>query len=128
MGQMPFAVADQVQGFGAGVLGSVAADGPLAGNAGMEQRTAAVGTAQAGMARNIAIDQQRIHVDGGIRFGVADDDDIRRDGVVAAQCGGQGRVGPCSLVQRDQMGELLVFGNFETVAPGDLMDIPQPRA
>ena len=124
MGQMALAVADQVQGFGSGVLGAVAADGPLAGNAGMEQRPAAVGTAQAGMARDLTIDQGGCRVDGFVRFGVADDDDIRRDGVVAAQCGGQGRVGLGCLVQRDQMGELLVFGNFETVAPGDLMDIP----
>lgn len=81
----PLAVADEIQGLGACVLGAVTAQRPLARDAGVERGAGSVGGTETCHLGDIFADQRFHGVDGGVGFGSPDNEDVGGDDAVLAE-------------------------------------------
>jgi hypothetical protein len=73
------------------------------------------------------VDQKSWRIDGRVVDWIANNDDVGRDGVIAAKCRRELNISLCGSIKRNQMRILSVFGYLEAVATGDLMHIPFAR-
>ena len=127
MGKGAFAVADQVQRLGPGILRAIASQRPFGADARVQQGRFSVAVAQIASPRNDGIDQEFRAIDVLVGFQVAGDDHIRGDSIIVAQCGGQFGVFGGGFPQGDQVCVLGVFRNFAAVPVADLADAPSSR-
>jgi len=89
MRQTTFPVANQIQRLGTGILCSITADSPFAGDACMKQGTRIIAFPDIRTARHVHVHQGFIRVDRRVFLGFSGNHNIRRDGVVIPQSGSQ---------------------------------------